>query len=436
MHCRPLSLLLLAAALLTACASAGDRLNEGMQLQAEGRYMEAAYRYADAVDKDETLTEAHERLGTVAASALQRTMDSAEDLSGGGDPIAAADALLSGDRLLRRIRDVGARFTAPQGYDTQRRETFDRAIAALMSYGELQRDRSRFADARRAFIRARNDFAATRAQREASFNAEADLLLRMADAALSDGANRRAYGYAGEVLDLVRTSSRSTADRVGWIQETALRRGTVRLAVLPISTVAAVRENGGSELAIRLSDDLELDYWRDPPPFVAVADPVLVRRAARIAARGANRLSARGVERVIGSVDADLGALIEFSFLQVQESNVETELRSARTNRGDMVSYSIVKGRVTYQAMVQVILVDADGDELTDFNVSARETGRFERGAYRGNPRELDLGRNEARLFAPDVIAGRLATIEQEMLTELAANVADRLFDRVLSRVR
>ncbi|HAC06152.1 MAG TPA: hypothetical protein DC060_00425 [Gemmatimonadetes bacterium] len=43
---------------------------------------------------------------------------------------------------------------------------------------------------------------------------------------------------------------------------------------------------------------------------------------------------------------------------------------------------------------------------------------------------------NEARLFAPDVIAGRLATIEQEMLTELAANVADRLFDRVLSRVR
>jgi hypothetical protein len=206
--------------------------------------------------------------------------------------------------------------------------------------------------------------------------------------------------------------------------------------VLPISTVAAVRENGGSELAIRLSDDLELDYWRDPPPFVAVADPVLIRRAARIAARGANRLSARGVERVIGSVDADLGALIEFSFLQVQESNVETELRSARTNRGDMVSYSIVKGRVTYQAMVQVILVDADGDELTDFNVSARETGRFERGAYRGNPRELDLGRNEARLFAPDVIAGRLATIEQEMLTELAANVADRLFDRVLSRVR
>ena len=125
MHCRPLSLLLLAAALLTACASAGDRLNEGMQLQAEGRYMEAAYRYADAVDKDETLTEAHERLGTVAASALQRTMDSAEDLSGGGDPIAAADALLSGDRLQRvgtRDRSLRARRVSRKSARTRPRQ--------------------------------------------------------------------------------------------------------------------------------------------------------------------------------------------------------------------------------------------------------------------------------------------------------------------------
>ena len=208
--------------------------------------MEAAYRYADAVDKDRTLEEAHERLNTVADSALRRTMDSAEDLGRGGDPIAAGDAFVRGDRLVRRIRQVGVRFSPPEGYDTQRRETFDRAIAALMSYGELQRDRDRFADARRAFIRARTDFGATRAQREASFDAEADLLLRMADAALSDGANRRAYRYAGEVLELGSSSPRSTVDRVDRIQETALRRGTVRLAVLPITSLAAVRESVGS----------------------------------------------------------------------------------------------------------------------------------------------------------------------------------------------
>jgi hypothetical protein len=97
MHHRLLSLLLLTATLLAACASAGDRLNQGMQLQAEGRYMEAAYRYADAVDKDGSLEEARERLNTVADSALRRTMDSAANLGGGGDPIAAADAFHRGD---------------------------------------------------------------------------------------------------------------------------------------------------------------------------------------------------------------------------------------------------------------------------------------------------------------------------------------------------
>ncbi len=436
MHRPFFTLLSLAIALLTACASAGDRLNEGMRLQSEGRYMEAAYRYADAVDKDGTLEEAHERLKTVADSALRRTMDTAASLGGGGDPIAAGDTFVRGDRLVRRIRQVGVRFSPPQGYDTERRETFDWAIEALMSYGALQRDRERFADARRAFIRARTDFGATRAQREASVDAEADLLLHMADAALSDSANRRAYGYAGEVLELRSNSPRSTVDRVGRIQEVALGRGTLRLAVLPITSLAAVREVVGSEFENQLSDDLELDYWRDPPPFVAVADPILIRRAARDASRGSSRLSVRDLERVIGSVSADLGALIEFTLVQVQESDVESEQRSTRTNLGVRVSYTIVTGRVTYEAMVQVIIVDADGDELADFNVSARETGRFERGAYRGNPAELDLSRKEVRLFDADATAAQLASIERDMLTELAANVAERTFDRVLSRVR
>ena len=436
MHRRFFAVFLATATLLTACASAGDRLNEGMQLQSEGRYMEAAYRYADAVDKDGMLEEARERLTEVADSALRRTMDSADDHDVGGDPIAAGDAFLRGDRLVRRINQVGVRFSPPEGYDTQRREAFDGAIEALMSYGELQRDRERFADARRAFTRARTDFDATRAQREVSLDAEADLLLRMADAALRDGANRRAFGYAEEVLQLDDNSPRSTVDRIDRIQATALRRGTLRLAVLPITSLAAVREVVGSEFENQLSDDLELDYWRSPPPFVSVADPVLIRRAARDASRGSSRLSARDLERVMGSVAADLGALIEFNFVQIQESNVEREQRSTRRNRGGTAGYTIVSGRITYQAMVQVILVDADGDQLADFNVSARETGRFERGEYRGNSGELDLSRNEARLFDADVIASQLAEIEREMLIELAANVAERTFDRVLSRVR
>ena len=86
---------------------------------------------------------------------------------------------------------------------------------------------------------ARTDFGATRAQREVSFDAETDLLLLMADAALSDRVNRCAFRYADEVLQLGRSSPRSTVDRIDRIQATALERGTVTattmaLVVLPL----------------------------------------------------------------------------------------------------------------------------------------------------------------------------------------------------------
>ena len=56
--------------LATACASAADRFNDGLELQAQGRYMEAAYRYADAVEKDSSLQEARDRLLIVGDSAI------------------------------------------------------------------------------------------------------------------------------------------------------------------------------------------------------------------------------------------------------------------------------------------------------------------------------------------------------------------------------
>ena len=50
---RVAGLSVLASALaLASCASATDRLNDGIALQSQGRYMEAVYRYAEAVERD------------------------------------------------------------------------------------------------------------------------------------------------------------------------------------------------------------------------------------------------------------------------------------------------------------------------------------------------------------------------------------------------
>ena len=67
--------LLGAVLVFSACASAGDRFNEGYALQTEGLYMEAAYKYADAVDKDSEMVEAQDRLLAVGDTAIRVALE-------------------------------------------------------------------------------------------------------------------------------------------------------------------------------------------------------------------------------------------------------------------------------------------------------------------------------------------------------------------------
>ena len=80
----PRPALLAALFVLSACASAGDRFNEGYALQTEGLYMEAAYKYADAVDKDSEMVEAQDRLLAVGDTAIRVALERAADLSDSG----------------------------------------------------------------------------------------------------------------------------------------------------------------------------------------------------------------------------------------------------------------------------------------------------------------------------------------------------------------
>ena len=88
----------------SACASAEDRLVEGIDLQNRGRYMEAVYRYAEALEKDATLVEAQIRLVAAGDTAVTIAMDDADDLERRGDPVQAAAQYRDVDRMLARGR--------------------------------------------------------------------------------------------------------------------------------------------------------------------------------------------------------------------------------------------------------------------------------------------------------------------------------------------
>jgi len=424
--------LVAATAFVCACASAGKRLEQGLDAEARGDWFEAARRYADALEKDPSLEEARRGLLAAGDSAVRLAMRRADDRRDAGDPVGGADALRGADALLARGRAVGAAIPTPEGWAAYRREAFDAASEHLLARGDSLRDQGRWGEARAAYRRIRADFEPDPRIARASLDAEAGLLLAWADAEAADGRWRTAYGRAGEALTVAGPLPADLVDAASALQQEALANGLRVLAIFPVGSTAHAREASDTDLEGQLSDVLELDHWRSPPLFVAVADPVTVRQITR-------RLfppgSAFRPGRVLEEVGADFGALIEISKLEVTESDVKSEERTARNSRGRPVTYTVERGRLRYEIEATISIFDERGGGLGSSTARATESGRFERGSYGGSWRDLNLSRGETLLFDPAAQRAQRVETEAKLLAELAEQVADQVFGTVVRRI-
>ncbi len=478
---RPRLTLLLPLVLLSACASAADRLEEGVTLQSQGQYVAAVYRYAEAVEKDRELVEAQDRLLAAGDSAVMVAMDDADDLERRGDPVSGAARYRQIDQMLARIREVGLRLTLPSDYSTIRRAIFDTAINWQMVQGDEAAAAGRWEDAQRSYLGARGDYLPSRDQVEESLDAESRLMLQWAGVELEDLRPRLAYDLAQGALEVRSSPSRETVLAVRDLQEQALEQGTVVLAVVPVTADAGVREWLGGEFEIQLDADLGLDHWNRPPLFVEIADPLVLRSELRGLLRGQATQSPLIVGRALNLIGADFGVMIRLSSIEVSEEDVDIDRHEAlierrvNTNRGgralgrgddrgrgadqgrgrargrgtdepadttvaepviDTVTYSTHRGTMSYFVEAEVLLVDATGREVNRFTASTTQSGPFERGEFDGDPRLLPLEGDRARFFDPSVLSGQVATIEGAVLEELAVAVAAGTFDQVLAGIR
>jgi hypothetical protein len=317
----------------TACASATDRYNDGLELQAQGRYMEAAYRYADAVEKDSSLQEARDQLLIVGDSAIMLALEEADRLDGRGEPVEAARQFQSIDRLMSRVRSVGMRLTEPGDYRVARRTAFDRAIEWYMIEGEDASREGRWENAVRSFASARADFSPTRDQRDASMDAQTRVLIDWAEIELGDRRPRAAYGIAERALVVRRSPPRPIVLEVRDLQERALAMGTVVVAALPVSATDRVREIVGTELEVELDEHTETGYWLNAPPFVQMADANILRREIRGLLRGRIPQSPALVGRALSLIGADYGVMVEITSIRISDDDVQVEERTAVVRR-------------------------------------------------------------------------------------------------------
>lgn len=437
----------LGVALLSSCASAEDRLNEGVALQQQGRYMQAVYRYAEAVEKDRELAPARERLLAAGDSAIMAAMDDADALERRSDPVGAAVRYEEIDAMLARVRQVGMRLSIPSDYSTIRRAIFDNAIDWRMSQGDEATAEGRWEDARRLYVSARRDFLPSRQQVEGSLDAETRLLLEWAGVELQDQRPRLAHELAEEAVRVRSSPTRETVLSVREIQQEALELGTVVVAIVPVTAEPGVRSWLGGEFEVELDNDLTVDHWSRPPLFVDVADAIVMRRELRGLLRGQASQSPLLAGRAAELIGAHLAVLIRLVGIEVVEEDVDRDGHQAviersvqegarRSTRADTVTYETLEGELRYYLESEITLVDGGGREVERFATSAEASGPFQRGEFDGDPALLSLQDDRAAYFDPGVIADQVAAIETALLDELATSIAAATFDRVLATIR
>lgn len=431
---RPLALIA-AVVVVAGCASATKRMEEGMALEREGRWTEAAYRYAEAVEKDDTLSVARRRLAVATDSAVSQALAEASRRGAGGAWVEAADRYLEVDALLGRVREVGYRPDLPEGFAAARRDALDAAGDQLMEEAADARRAGRWSSARSAYQRLRARYQPSFDLRQRSWEEEAELLAEWATDDLDARRYRAAWARAEEGRLLSEAPSRTVVERLAAIQEAAEREGTRFVVVLPVSARSVVGGMDAQRFALHLSDVLELEHWRLPPPLVAVADPTVVRREVRRRSGIDGVLSPRETARILDAMDADYGVSVEVASLTLEERVERSETVEARTRDGRRVTYEVRRVRLRFEASAETLVLDAEGRRLTDFVERASASDVVQRAVYVGDLGDLNLGRNERRLFDPAVERSAQLSLLEEVADRLAADLGPRILQEVVRRI-
>jgi tetratricopeptide (TPR) repeat protein len=417
---------------LAACASAEKRMNQGMALEQRGRSSDAAERYIGALKKDPSLASARARLQESGGRALQEAVSHAAALDASGRSPDAADAFLRADELRRDAAGVGVQLPAPADYAQRRRHTFDRAIAASVENSRRAEANGSFDDAVRQLERASRRWDPAPAQRTELDRARYGVQLGWAEAGMRSGQYRAAYDRARGAAALLDRGG-ADAERALAIQQEALRRGTVRVAILPIGSEDDAGTRLPADLIGALNDDLELNRWPRAPLFVEVLDPRTVRATGRRHGYTRPAPSLRDAVQLGRAVGADLVLRPSIDSVSVIESDVRETRVAARTAAGVDTAYTLREGRravrvrVTYR-VVRVSVVR----ESTEEEVWGSGDVRFREARYAGNPRELSLERRDRQLF--DERPTR--HLVDEITRDLAPRLERDIFDRLLREVR
>jgi len=423
------------ALLMVGCASATKRFEQGAEAEAAGAYLEAAERYIDALKKDQGLVEAREGLQRVGPRAIADLLAEADAARSAGRDPTAADQFHRVDELMAAASGVGVVLPQPDGYDGRRSMAMAQAVESLLDEGDMARSEGRWSTANRSYDRvARYEPSSEQSARLAQ--ARLELALGWADYDLAQGRFRSAFDRAGLAIDLAGGPETEGGATALEIQQQALDLGTQLVVLTPLWRTDDAARFMEDEFLAALNDELELSGLADPPLFIAVADPLVVRRELRDLRLSRALLSTPEATRLGRDLQADFVVTAAVEIYAVTESDVTETLRKTTTTGSHTASYLYRRGKLNVRASVGYSIVDPLAQrESIGRSIDFQESGEFESAVYDGDWTTLELSRNEERLFDPVRQRGFREAIEERLLAEMAEELTARIYRDLVARV-
>lgn len=421
---------------LLACASAGKRYEQGLELEMQGQYESATARYAQALEKDPEYTDARVKLREAGEMAIAQRLEDAEHWESRHEPVTVAHQYRRVDTVLARAKSVGVRLELPDDYEIRRRDAFDGAVTSLLEFGDVARRQGHWHEGVDAYRRARQDFEPDGEQRTRSLEAEAGLLVDWSEEEYATGNLRSSFEVASRVHEL-EWSPDEEMDRATSLMEMALDEGEVELLVLPIASTERVLLNrrGQDALLREIDVALQVGPWRQSPAFIAVHDPLAVRDLVNHTGLLDGEYKPAAMAMLLRLTESDYGARLLLTRSEETEHDVRSTTRSVKTRDGRSTTFVQEDGMRRLQVEARVLVVDNFGNVITDTAVSGMGTAPFSRGVYDGKPQELNLSGSQVDLFDRFAQQSQQRAVHQALAADLALKLADAVYFPVLAQI-
>ncbi len=250
------------------------------------------------------------------------------------------------------------------------------------------------------------------------------------------GRYRSAVEHADQALALAGDPDSEAGQTALELRATAIELGTILVAVTPLWRTDDAARFIPEGFLTAFNDELELEAWSDPPMFIAVMDPLLVRRALRDLRYHSTLMTVPEAARLSREVGADATVTANIEIFTVTERDVREEVRPATTRAGKPVTYLRRWGTLDYRMRLRYAVVDRSSQRaVRERTIEVRESGRFERAVYDGTWTDLALTRNERRWFEADRHLEFTLAIEEELLWEAVAEFSARVYRDLMSQV-